>query len=1110
VSVEFVRAMNRGKAQLENGDAAQAIAAFQQAVSQAPQSAPAMRNLARGYLLAGELEPLADALARAERLEPDSVATHYLRGLMYARQLQFEPAVVDFEAAVRLDPYTATLRFQLANAYQALERHAEASEQLEETLRLDPFHTAARHRLAGYARSEGDREKLMALLSELQRLKNLFGDQGDQGSTGSLEVCRYTLAEPAVTPATRAGALSPLDEPRAVRFVEATREMLPAAPELRAVVVLDLDEGGRYTLFAVGADGSANLLSLDAAGVFQRTRLDVKLSRDVLASDRLVMLSGSIQGSAVDATQDYPVQQLPRDLLLLGSAGAQLLERTGPEAFEDVTRIAGLMGVRGHAARWLDYDHDGDIDLVVANDGGIELWQNGGDGRFEEVSREVGLQSSEPGSEPAQPAAHDVAAADLDNDIAVDLVVARAGLPTLVFENQRTGRFAQQLEPPGPWPAARRVLIDDLDNDGQLDALLVGVGQATVRAGRTETSDARVGGQVGRHIDLAGLDPAAAVLIDFDNDGRLDLFAVGASAGDSQLGRLALWRNAPTGHWPDASQRTGLDGLALPTPTQVLAADLDADGDSDLLLTTPAGLRLLRNDGGSDGGQLKVRLVGTKSNPSGIGTRVEVRAGEFWAVRSVSSLPIEIGLDGNRQLDSLQTVWSNGVVDNQIEFAVTGEPVTVVEKTVDTGSCPFLYAWDGKRFRFVTDLLGNSPLGLSIRRGEVLASDPDEFVWVGDSRSLVPRDGRYVLQVTDELREVVYLDQARLVAVDHAPDVEVHPTDRLMPPPFPVSELWPLRSPRVPRSAVGDDGIDRTRALSAIDGVFAPPGAPLQWSLRGRTHPLTLTLDFGSLAALRAPVLALTGWIRYGDASTNIAASQNASLSLVPTTLEVERADGTWQPVDVVIGAPAGKTKTITVDLAGKLPKDARRLRLRTSFELRWDRIALLERLPADALAIHFAAPQAAQLQWHGFSEIRQRAPHHPTTPDWDTVTQRPPWRTTPQGWVTRYGDVLPLLGERDGRIAILNGGDALRLDFAAADFPPRAAGTTRSFFFYSVGWDKDSDHNVVNGDTVLPLPVVAAPGDSGDSGRDWQLEYNTRWVPQDFPVSRLETSGNP
>jgi hypothetical protein len=414
---------------------------------------------------------------------------------------------------------------------------------------------------------------------------------------------------------------------------------------------------------------------------------------------------------------------------------------------------------------------------------------------------------------------------------------------------------------------------------------------------------------------------------------------------------------------------------------------------------------------------------------------------------------------------------------------------------VAAGSCPFLYAWDGRKFRFVTDLLGNSPLGLSLRRGVTLAADPDELVWIGNATNFTPRDGHYVLQVTEEMREVLYLDQARLLVAEHAPGIEVHPTDRLMPPPFPVSELWAMHAPRIPKSAMGDDGIDRTRAVSEIDAEYAPAGLPLPSHFRGQTHPLTLTLDFGAIEDMRAPVLTLTGWLQYGDASTNIALSQSAREVVVPTTLEMESAHGDWERVDVTVGMPAGKTKTIAIDLTDKLVPGVRRLRLRTTFELHWDRIALFERLPANALEVHTVKPTSAKLQARGFSEIRSPAANHPPTPDWYTVFERPPWRTTPQGWVTRFGDVRPLVDLRDAKLALLNGGDALELQFAAADLPPLERGRTRTYFFYSVGWDKDGDHNVVNGDSVEPLPVIA-----GDD--DWRIRYNTRWVPKDWPTT--------
>ena len=118
-------------------------------------------------------------------------------------------------------------------------------------------------------------------------------------------------------------------------------------------------------------------------------------------------------------------------------------------------------------------------------------------------------------------------------------------------------------------------------------------------------------------------------------------------------------------------------------------------------------------------------------------------------------------------------------------------------------------------------------------------------------------------------------------------------------------------------------------------------------------------------------MLALTGWLRFGGGMANIAASHDPNLPFPFPTLEVETPDGSWQPVDVTVGAPAGKTKTILVDLAGKLAAGSRRLRLSAAFEIHWDRIALFERagLTAQTTSPRLS-PARTDLHWRGFSEF--------------------------------------------------------------------------------------------------------------------------------------------
>ena len=93
-----------------------------------------------------------------------------------------------------------------------------------------------------------------------------------------------------------------------------------------------------------------------------------------------------------------------------------------------------------------------------------------------------------------------------------------------------------------------------------------------------------------------------------------------------------------------------------------------------------------------------------------------------------------------------------------------------------------------------------------------------------------------------------------------------------------------------------------------------------------------------------------------------------------------------------MVGFPAGNTKTIVCDLSGKLPAGTRRLRLTTSFEVRWDRIALYDAVPADALAVTELEPATADLQWHGFAELRANADDQPQVPNLSRMSNTPPW----------------------------------------------------------------------------------------------------------------------
>src|SRR6185437_2316352 len=270
-------------------------------------------------------------------------------------------------------------------------------------------------------------------------------------------------------------------------------------------------------------------------------------------------------------------------------------------------------------------------------------------------------------------------------------------------------------------------------------------------------------------------------------------------------------------------------------------------------------------------------------------------------------------------------------------------------------------------------------------------------------------------------------------------------------------------------SAIRSDGADMSAALQESDLQMASPVHLRPPELRGLAEPWSVTLDFGPLPVDRPLVLALSGWLHFGGGMANIAAADNPYLPFPFPILEVETPDG-WKPVAVTVGAPSGKTKTIVVDLTGKLPAGSHKLRLSTAFEIHWDRIALFEKSPTQATEQSFA-PTEAVLAWHGFGQYEDRPWTQPLTPIYDRVAQTPPWVVTPSGWCTRYGDVRELLAKQDDALVILDAGDEVKLSFDAAALPPKAPGMQRDFFLYTDGWDKDADYHVSFGDTVGPMP---------------------------------------
>ena len=548
------------------------------------------------------------------------------------------------------------------------------------------------------------------------------------------------------------------------------------------------------------------------------------------------------------------------------------------------------------------------------------------------------------------------------------------------------------------------------------------------------------------------------------------------------VGELAA-AAAPSG-WPKA-------------PTALASADFNGDGLPDLAAVSASGeLLALANRTQIKNRWLGIGLEGVKNLKLAPGAEVEVKAGSSYQKKIYHGVPLHFGLGSRAEVDAVRVTWPNGLIQNESKQPA-GKSFEYQEAQRLSGSCPMIYTWNGREFEFITDVLGVAPLGASAGDGQYFPVDHDEIVQIA-AESLVPRDGQYEIRVVEELREVAFIDEMRLIAVDHPSSVEIFTNDKFKGPPFPEYRLFGVEHKHHPVLARDHRGRDVLERLSARDRTY-PDGFNRDYAGVAEQHHLDL--DFGDVAASGDAILVLSGWVDWADGSTFLQASQGGGGLIMPY-LQVKDAAGEWQTVIEDMGIPAGKPKTIVVDLSGKFLSDSREVRIVTNLCVYWDEIFLSEDIGAPEVRTTDLHASDAALRFRGFSKVvihpERKQPEH-----FVYAVRRPTsmWNPTP-GLYTRYGDVRPLLNEIDDRLVIMGSGDELRLLFDAGALPDLPAGWRRDFLLFVDGWAKDGDANTAHSQTVGPLPYhgmpqypYAVPHRYPDSGEHnlYREHYNTR-----------------
>ncbi len=427
------------------------------------------------------------------------------------------------------------------------------------------------------------------------------------------------------------------------------------------------------------------------------------------------------------------------DLFITALGQSHLLRNNGNGTFTDVTKRAGLWGVNefSTSAAWVDYDRDGHLDLVIANyvqwspetdlyctlDGksksyctpesykgsSARLWRNRGNGTFEDATKKAGMWDVTSKS-------LGIAILDYDQDGWPDVLMANDTQPNKLYRNNGNGTFTERgvlagiaFSEDGIARAGMGVDAADYDRSGFPSVIISNFSNQMLSLYHNEGQglfvDEAPRSEVGRGTLLTlGF---ACFFFDYDLDGWPDIFIADGHL-DAQIERVQprvryqepphLFRNLGGGKFQEVTESLGRAFFSPRVARSAAYADIDNDGDLDLLVTTNGGPAILfRNDGGTNH-SLRLRLVGTRSNRDGIGAVVKITAGgesQTQMLRSGSGylssheLCLTFGLGHRERVDGLEIRWPSGQVDHLTNLSA-GSTVTIKEGGGVVATRPYL------------------------------------------------------------------------------------------------------------------------------------------------------------------------------------------------------------------------------------------------------------------------------------------------------------------------------------------------------------------------------------------------------------------------------------
>jgi hypothetical protein len=1155
---------NRAVAIMDGYHYNEAIPEFEKVVEMAPDWLPGRTNLGIALLNAGgddaSLFPrckatFEDVLQR----DPENAHAHFCLGILLRYQKEGQEAAQHFEAVLKNVPTDAYAWYWLGTLKSPATD--EQSECFEKALKYDRHLSGAIYGLAMNLRRKDPNaaEQFLNMNEALKAADWRNVTDVKYSQMGPLAEVIGRTGDPLASP--RIGPLPLFQRRQGLKVKLASNAKWATAADLgegevgevrrlvrarfgATIVVLDYNRDGKPDLFLAGAiveKGKVRDLLLRNEGYGRFTDVTEEAG---LAEPRPTL------GCVV---ADFDNDEKP-DLLLTGVGVQKLFRNTGKGTFEDVTSKAGLDKVTSVClgAAFVDLDQDSDLDLLLCEYApnaeeavkrlkGEQLAPSGGLIVFLHVGEAP--ETKEPTDVPApldckfkRAALPELqgpvmtlvglAASDMDGDRDLDfLFLGDQAVPGIVH-NDRLLRFRQSVFPDKlvkhiRWNGA---LVLDVDHDGRSDLVLLPADQRTqVLLNRSKPGEP----SVGEWFQVAETDAPPlrqAVGVDLNLDSWTDVVGLSRDGVPVLLvnegGKLAL-RAEALGR--DADWPTDLIGLAVCPANGGSSPDL-------FVWSEKQGLQLYDNRGNGGNGVL-VELLGRNSvdgqnrlrcNADAIGVWAVAQAGDLWAGQENTTLcaglgqsrqPLLFGIARHPRIEVLRMRWPDGTLQAEPDINdpnaprefLAGKLHAILQRNRMPGSCPILFAWDGRRFVFVNDFLGAGSIGETGPDGTCRPPRPEESVKI-EADQLASRDGHYVLKITEPMDETTYLDHLELQVIDAPPGVRVYPDERFVTAgPPPSQELIAFNKAIYPVQAVDHRGRDVTEALRRWDRITVDDFKKRAWIGFAEEH--AVELDFGDrLAAFGRNdrlYLCLAGWTEYPFPESSWAAHQAGITERWPI-LERQDEAGRWQSLGEA-GFPAGMPRMMLVDVTGKLTGHHCRLRLRTNMQIYWDQAFI-----APAMKSPRSVSLSVQEATLGPGKIvKEYSPdgRAPALYDYDRHEDVPLVRQS--GRMTRFGDVTELLRRRDNRFVIFGPGDDLTVRFHAAALPPLPAGGRRSFVLRTAGYCKDTALSTAHGTTVEPLPFAAMRNYPYDSDQKYprdplHLDYLRRYLTREGQADPL------